>query len=407
VSVDLERIKKLAGDDLLVAAVEIPTKPASATLIADDLEEVLSNFDNDADYAHFVVRVKRSTLPLPKPNNEPQPPQLSIDSMVNETFELMEQLSNERERAPQTAEKPNDPTSEYEPSFLLENAKILEESGDLPLARNIYNALIRKGLLIPQGLSGMARCYEKEGQTDRAIRCYREAIAYSSELSFYQALAAIFIRLGNDQEASDTIVHALGLPNLKDAEQFELHKSAGNCFTRLADFKKAEHHYRKAYELNAESDALQVNVGSLALQKGDHEAAKKHFQKALDLNPNNDKAISGLGMIAMDRQNLAKAHDYFASSLKVNLNNLGAIYNLVKCAYELKKFEEAAQLLKKYIETNPVNTNILYSYAGILYHQEEYRLALSEVKKILESNPGHSGARELLDLISAKVNKTN
>jgi len=405
-STDVDRIKKLISNDLLVAAVELPSNHRSKSIVVDDIEDVLAQFEEDADYAHFVIRVKRSSQPLPKPSADPQPPQLSIDSMVNETLEMSERMAESRALSGFTMETDQTKSpeqAEYSADFLLENANLLEENGDYDLARNIYQSLIRKGQAIPQALAGVARSHEKKGENQKAIRCYQEAIAYSSELTFFQSLAAVYIRIGEDEDAAKTILHALGIAVLTEEQRFELHKSLGNCYTRIADYSKAEHHYRKAYELNANSDVLQVNVGSLALQMNDFESAQKHFQKALELNAKNDKAISGLGMIHLEKNNLAKAHDCFAASLKLNLNNLGAIYNMVKCAYELKRFDEASALLKKYITSNPVNTNILYSYAGILYHQGEYSLAVTEVKRILEANPGHAGARELGELIAQKL----
>lgn len=421
-STEVDRLKKLITNDMVVDAVEVPTNhQRDKAIVIDDLHEALARFDDDADYAHFVVRVKRNATPLPKadPNasNEQTEKQFSIDDMVNETYELTDQLTGERDAAPDAPlrgpagpvqEEPATPaavapTDEYDSAFLFENAKLLEESGDFALARNIFGALVRKGMMIPQGLAGMARTYEKEGHDDRAVRCYQEAIAYSSELPFYQGMAAIQIRMGEDESAAQTILHALGLANIGDQDKFDLHKSLGNCYTRMGEYDKAEHHYRKAYELNSQSDVLQVNVGSLALQKADLDAAQKHFQKALELNKGNEKAISGLGMVYLGRNNLEKAHDCFVAALKLNLNNLGAIYNLVKCAYDLKKYNDAAQILSAYIASNPVNTNILYSYAGILFHQGEYRQAMTEVGKILETNPNHAGAKELGDLIKSKL----
>ena len=92
--------------------------------MVDDLEEVLSRFEEDVDYAHFVIRVKRTAQPLPKPATEEQQPQISIDAMLNETLELQEKISESR-----VTPAAGDP--EYDPEFLLENARLLEDNGDL------------------------------------------------------------------------------------------------------------------------------------------------------------------------------------------------------------------------------------------------------------------------------------
>ncbi|MBI3557336.1 MAG: tetratricopeptide repeat protein, partial [Deltaproteobacteria bacterium] len=233
-SAEVELLKKLVSSDLVVAAVEIPSDHKSRALMVDDLDEVLARFEEDSDYAHFVVRVKRTGPPLPKPAIGPQSPQISIDAMMNETLELGERITESRN---QTASRAAD-AAEYEPDFLLQNARLLEDNGDFKLARNIYQALVRKGILIPQSLAGMARTHEKENDYEKAVRCYREAIAYSSEYIFFQALAALQIRMGDDEEAAQTLLHSLGLAGLSDEQRFELHKSLGNCFTRLGEYPK-------------------------------------------------------------------------------------------------------------------------------------------------------------------------
>ncbi len=387
---EVDRIKKLALEDMIVDAVELPPNHKRKPLITDDIEEVLERFDDDADYAHFIIRVKRTRQHLNLNSISESTVPLSINTMVNETLELSQKKSLDNH-------------FEHDPDFLLKNALILENSQEYVLARNILFSLVHHGLCVPQALANIARIYEKENKYPKAERYYKEAIAYASELSFYQSLAALQIRSGKDKEAIETLILALGLASLKKEEEFDFHKSLGNCFTRLSNFSKAEYHYVKAYEINSKSDVLQVNVGSLALQKQDQETAQKHFEKAIELNSKNENAICGLGMVFLAQNKLQKAHDYFAQSLTLNPNNLPAIYNLVKCAYELKSFNSAAEFLKLYLATNSNNTNILYSYAGILFYQEKPQEALGQVQKILKINPTHEGARDLEQKIKNMV----
>jgi hypothetical protein len=161
-STGVDLVKRLVKDDLIVEAVELPPNHHKKPLIADDLEEVLAHFDDDDDYAHFIVRVKRSHRDLPKFNESDDPdspeasPQVSMNALANETLKMTEEI--------------DPPEPSYEPEFLLENAKLLEQNKDFALARNIYQSLIRNGVLVTESLTGLARTYTAEGRLDDAAR---------------------------------------------------------------------------------------------------------------------------------------------------------------------------------------------------------------------------------------------
>ncbi len=309
--------------------------------------------------------------------------------LVQETFAVLDGIQNQTDL-------------EHDPQFLMENAKLLEDNGDFELARNIYKALFKKGLLIPDSIIGIAKTLEKEKKYEEAIGFYEEAIAFSSREDIFDTLASLQIKLGKDHDATKTLSHSLGLTEIDENKKFKIHKTLGNCFTRLADFSKAEYHYTRAFEVNPNSDLLQVNVGSLALQKNNLSAALEHFQKAIVLNPKNAKAFCGMGLLEAAKNNSVKAHDYFLHSAELDTTDLGVIYNLVRSAYEIKKYRPACLILEKYIRENPINTNVLYSYAGILYHMDRYEEALVQTDKIFQLNADHTGAKELKELILSK-----
>jgi tetratricopeptide (TPR) repeat protein len=400
-STGIEEIKKILNENQIVEAIEIGSSglnthqsPKDSKLVRS-LDEAIQNFEkDDSSFSHYLIKIK-------KEKQDAIPAQeVSLDTLVNETYSITESLS---EHKTETEEN-------LEPQFLFENARLLEETEDYILARNIYKNLIKKGQLLPESYAALAKSYEKEGYLEKAIQCYEEAIAFSSSLNYFTEKAALHIRLGDDDEAIKTLLHSLGLTSLSNEQLFEIHKSIGNCSTRIGNFDQAEYHYRKAYELNPNSDVLQVNVGSLALQKSEHDTALAHFNKALELNQNNEKAISGLGMVYLCQGQFLKAHNSFVKSLEMNLNNLGSIYNLVKCAYEIRSFKDTARLLKAYIESNPVSSNILYSYAGILFHEGNFLEAKLICSKILETSASHAGAQEMMKIIQTKdgnYEKTN
>ncbi len=318
----------------------------------------------------------------------------AIHSMVSETFESVD--ASQSDTVVQTNGRLN-------LSLLVRNAKILLAAGDIPLAKNIFRALVESGEALGLAYSGLGSCYELEGKVDLAIKAYREAIIFEPTFGSLYALAELYIKKEEYQSAVGTLLRAQNLARLQTQQSFDIHKTLGSCYMHLGQLNNAESHYRKAYELNPGSGALHVNIGSLAMKKGDLATALLHFKEAVRLQPKNANALTGAGLAQMGMGNKELAHDAFAAALRVDIHDATALYHLVKCSYELKQFEVVSELLKTYIENNTINSNILYSYAGILYHRGMYREALEECEKLLSLKAEHEGAKKLKELILKKV----
>lgn len=294
------------------------------------------------------------------------------------------------------------PNGKLNASLLFKNAKILLLSGDTKLAKNIFHALIERGEMLGQSYAGLAATLELEGKVDLAIKAYREAIIYEPTFGSLLNLAELFIKKEEYQNAIGTLLRANNLPKISVAQSFTIHKNLGNCYMHLGQLNNAEAHYRKAYEIEPQSDSLHVNIGGLALKKGDLATASLHFREAVRINGKNASAHTGTGLAQLGQGNKQQAHDAFAEALRIDIHDATALFNLVKCAYELRQFATASELVQEYIKNNTVNSNILYSYAGILFHQGLYKEALEECEKLLSFNSSHEGAKKIKDLIQQK-----
>jgi tetratricopeptide (TPR) repeat protein len=288
-------------------------------------------------------------------------------------------------------------------ALLIRNAKILLAAGDIPLAKNIFRALVENGESLGVAYSGLGSCYELEGKVDLAIKAYREAIIFEPTYGCLLALAELYIKKAEFQNAVGTYLRAQNLNRLSSAQLFEIHKGLGNCYMHLGQLNNAEAHYRKAYDINPASDSLHVNIGSLAMKKGDLSTALLHFKEAGRINPANASAHTGVGLAQTGLGQKEAAHEAFANALRIDIHDVTALYHMVKCAYELKQFDTVCELLQKYIQHNAVNSNILYSYAGILYHRAMYKEALEECEKLLSLKSDHDGAKKLKELILSKL----
>jgi len=319
----------------------------------------------------------------------------AIQSMVSETF-----LDADSGHAADDVYQQN---GRLNAQLLVRNAKILLAAGDIPLAKNIFRALVESGESLGIAYSGLGGCYELEGKLDLAIKAYREAIIFEPTFGCLFALSELYIKKEDFTAAVGTLLRAMNLQRLQTPQVFDLHKGLGSCYMRLGQLNNAESHYRKAYEINPGSDNLHVNIGSLAMKKGDLSTALLHFKEGARINPLNGQSFTGIGLAQTGLGNKEAAHDAFALALGIDIHDVTSIYHLVKSAYELKKFDVVAALLHKYIQHNAVNSNILYSYAGIQYHRGMLKESLEECEKLLALKADHEGAKKLKEMILQKM----
>ncbi len=282
---------------------------------------------------------------------------------------------------------------------LLKNAKVLLAAGDLSLAKRIFTALIESGEVLGKAYAGLGTVLELEGKVDLAIKAYREAIIYEPTFGSLIAVSDLLMRKSDYKGAIGSLLRASNLTGLAPENLFEIHKQLGTCYVHLEQLNNAEAHYRKAYEINPQSDTLHVNIGTLALKRNDGATALLHFKEATRINSANAGAWTGAGLAHMALNEKAQALENFATALSQDIKEVTALYNLVRCAYELKSFDKARAIIQEYIKNNPVNSNILYSYAGILFHSGLHREAGEECDKLLSFSPEHSGALKIKQMI--------
>ena len=375
-------------------------------------EEVAMHFRNEDEenkYEYFLLQIKH-------PNQKVVPPPFKkgvVPNLVAPITASTDETPAEAlaiEAAPQiqtTAPSVQiaDPVAKTEKDdipFLIENADLLLQVGELELARNIYRAVLRTGDASDLAYAGLAMCADKEGLIEQAIQFAWDSVAFAPNRKGYQILAQLLVQQGRDQEAAQALNRALKSLELTVQEKADYHKMIGNCMSRLGQTNEAERSYKRALELSPASDEVQSNLGSLYLEQGQISEAKRCYQDSIASNPGNDKGWVGLGLCCVAEGDKESAHEAFARSLEKNLRNSTAIFHLVKCAYEIKKYSTAEKMLSTYVEIAPVSPSLLYSLAGLQFHVGKKREASQTAKRILQLKADHQGARELIRRIETE-----
>ncbi len=384
------------GELEIVDMIKIPAHSDPMVRIRT-LEEALDEFDSSEKTSgvSYLVQVR------PKRNN-------------GESKKTAEQPMREEKAALVAAEKASkkihikpyvDETSMYlddgnlNVPYLRKSAKLLLESGDYKLAKNIFVSILKSGSHTSYALYGVGFCFEKEGNLEEARKNYEESIVFEPFLGTFKRLASVLIRQKRDSDAVNVIERALLESGLSRVDSVELHKTCGNCLLRLERSDEAERHYKKALILDPSADEIQSNLGALYLQRGKTKDAIRYFEDAVASSPKNTKALFGIGTAYLAEGNKKSAYAAFANLLEINLNNPTAIFYLVKLAYELKDYVRAEKIVSEFVDVAPVNINLLYSLAGLRFHLGKLKEARQTLNNILRVKPDHIGSHDLLERI--------
>jgi tetratricopeptide (TPR) repeat protein len=114
---------------------------------------------------------------------------------------------------------------------------------------------------------------------------------------------------------------------LRDPRNWQAYNNRGLILGEMGHAEDAFFSYRKALELNGESDATLYNIGIYYREKGLYDEAIKYYLRALAIKPDKTSALGHLVGIYFSRKEFAKALDYAEKAYSfeknsINLSNL-------------------------------------------------------------------------------------
>ena len=237
-------------------------------------------------------------------------------------------------------------------------AKFLLLIGDKKAAKAILLNFIDKYPDTYKSHMMLAKMYEKDGGTRRAIDEYVKAIDVNKlDYNSYYKIADLLKDLGKKDEAIEMLNNLL---ENKD-DYYEASILLGELLCEQERFKEAVSVYQDALKYKPADFELYYSLGIAFTRLNDFSNAKNCYEKAAEINHRQFNAKYNLGQIALIEEEVEEAEKYFAECLMAEELEAKAYYQLAKIYMVKEEKDKAILFANKAIEIDESYLNIIIS----------------------------------------------
>ncbi|MBI1862126.1 MAG: tetratricopeptide repeat protein [Deltaproteobacteria bacterium] len=250
---------------------------------------------------------------------------------------------------------------DYPTDYLIRTAVLLEQSGDLFLARTVYTFVLAKkdSRSIP-ALMGLGACHFKMGDIEAALKTFIQLNEADPSSQVTLWLARCWAEQGKEIIAIETLRRMERPEECGKEFAFEHQKLLGNCLTRVGRISEAETAFCLALQLKPQNDVVRVNLGMLELKRRNLNGARDSFLEASRCNSKNVKAINGLGLVAVGEGDWGRAEALFHQALDIDPRNTTAIAQLFSLTREGRPADLIVARTERLLELEPDNCEARY-----------------------------------------------
>jgi Flp pilus assembly protein TadD len=276
------------------------------------------------------------------------------------------------------------------------------DADDLRAALAEFEAAAQLDSGLATAFAGMGDVYAKQGQMEKAIRPYQQAVAAMPyEFTYHFRLGTVYQVLERDKEAAKTYENAVAL-NPDDPPvninlgvvYFRIALADPDKPVRDAVLAKGLAYAQKAVELAPKHGFAWSNLGAIYDALGDSYKAVGAYHKSIELDPNQAPVHINLGMAYLQQGRLDKALEEFRTAQQREPDSPIIRKCLARIYSQEKKYGAAIEQLQAILEKDPGDWDARNRLAAIymifyLRHPEQDRLrlsALEEWHQSLEAN---------------------
>ncbi len=160
-------------------------------------------------------------------------------------------------------------------------------------------------------------------------------------------LGVRYLEMGMLTEAREKLLNA----ERYDSQNAEVQDALAVLSERLGQREDADHHYRRAIELNPQSYSSKNNYGRFLCETGRFDEGFKLLQEALDNPLNNRKwyAQTNIGLCYLKQGQTDLAEQAFRHALQYQPDYAPALQQMQKISYQNGRYMSARAFLQRYL----------------------------------------------------------
>jgi tetratricopeptide (TPR) repeat protein len=237
------------------------------------------------------------------------------------------------------------------------------------------------------------KVHEQNMKLEEAVEAYQKAYEIDKIDDVRVAIGNLYMRMGNDQEASKWLKEGVGegakpevvynyavslirekkyhaaIPSLRTVtrerpDMYQAWLALAQCLQATKQYSQAIEPYEKAFELNPDPK-LAFHLGSVAKNAEQYDKSIAAYQTALELDPKYVKARYNLSLTYMDAGRYEEAVESFDQMIELDGESYRAYYSQGLSYYYLGRYDEALESFDMAMEFE--ETVNLFNNIGLVY----------------------------------------
>jgi protein O-mannosyl-transferase len=250
----------------------------------------------------------------------------------------------------------------------------------------------------------LGAAFYKKGQTDEAIRQYREALRLNPDFAqAHNNLGMALSSIGHLDEAIRQYREALRLK----ADYAEAHNNLGIVFYLQSRTDEAIREFKEAIGLKPDLAEAHYNLGAALDQKGQMDEASREYQETVRLQPDYANAHYHLGVALGQKGQAGEAIRHYQEAIRLQPDYADAHRSLGIVFYQQSRIDEAIREFEEVVHLRPDHADAHNNLGMALSSKGRLDEAVSQIQEALRLERNYAEAHYNLGVALAQQGQTD